>query len=81
MDGDDVGGREVPRRPVGRKRPLNLRFEICVLDGPEGDALARQQAAVFRDVLIWSAEQRRAADAEPDTGHATATEPPPEHDA
>ncbi|MGP4091878.1 hypothetical protein [Streptomyces sp. KR55] len=82
MDGDDnVGGCVVPRRPVGRRRPLNFRFEIRVLDGPEGEALARQQAAVIRDVLVWIAEQRRAADAGPDTGHTTAAEPPPEHDA
>ncbi|MFC8512462.1 hypothetical protein [Streptomyces sp. NPDC057257] len=43
------------------------------MDGPEGEALARQQAVVIRDVLLWIAEQRRAADTEPDVGHTAVT--------
>ncbi|MFJ9904293.1 hypothetical protein ACIRVK_15585 [Streptomyces sp. NPDC101152] len=63
----------------GRRRRLDCRFEIRVLDGPEGKELARPQAAVIRDLLVWAAEQRRAAEAEPEAGHTAA--PPPERDA
>jgi hypothetical protein len=80
MDRDDCAdGRVVPRRPVGRRRRLDCRFQVRVSDGPEGKELARRQAAVIRDLLIWVAEQRQAVDAEPDAAHTAA--PPPERDA
>lgn len=51
----------------GRRRPLAFRFEICVVGGPEGEELARAQAAAIRDVVLWVAEHRREADREPET--------------
>ncbi len=58
-------------RRVGRRRPPAFRFEICVVDGPEGRELTRQQAAVIRDVVLWVAEHRREADRESDAQEVT----------
>ncbi|MFJ8779774.1 hypothetical protein [Streptomyces sp. NPDC102476] len=41
------------------------------MDGPEGEELAWQQAAVIRDVVLWVAERRREADREPDAQEGT----------
>ncbi|MFI8927671.1 hypothetical protein ACIG3E_08350 [Streptomyces sp. NPDC053474] len=74
---DSASGSTRSSRRAGR--PLAFRYEIRVVYGPEGEELARQQAAVVRDVLIWIAEHRREGSAEPDVEHAAA--PPPGHDA
>ncbi|MEV0225217.1 hypothetical protein [Streptomyces sp. NPDC050704] len=47
------------------------------MDGPEGEELARQQAAVTRDVVLRVAEHHREADREPDGQEGT---PSPQRD-
>jgi hypothetical protein len=39
-----------------RARP-SFRFEIHLVEGLEGDALARRQTEVLRDVMLWLAER------------------------
>ena len=49
-------------RPVRRHRhdePLEVRYEFVVLDGPAGEELRRNQAAVMRRVLQWIYEHRQ----------------------
>jgi len=61
VDAEDFsGGRADSARVAGQKRPLVFRFEVRVVDGPEGEALARGQAAAIRDVLGWVAEKHPA---------------------
>jgi hypothetical protein len=75
VDAEDFsGGAADSARVAGQKRPLAFRFEVCVVDGPEGEALARVQAAAIRDVLGWVAEnhpaEAQAAEAQEPAGAA-----------
>jgi hypothetical protein len=39
-----------------------MTWEIEIMDGEEGKALARRQTQVMLEVLAWIAEQRRRQD-------------------
>jgi hypothetical protein len=55
--GADIDGVAATERRRGRRRPepLNVRFEVVVIDGEEGKELHRRQAAVVREALAWFA--------------------------
>ena len=40
------------------KEPPQMQFEVHILDGPEGEHLAMEQARVMREVLEWVAQRR-----------------------
>ncbi len=40
------------------KEPPRMQFEVRILDGPEGEQLAMEQARVMREVLEWVAQRR-----------------------
>ncbi|WP_093616702.1 hypothetical protein [Streptomyces indicus] len=40
------------------RKPPTVTFEIETVDGEEGEALAREQAAVMIEVMTWIVEQR-----------------------
>lgn len=39
--------------PVGTAEPVSVTVQYKVVDGPEGEALARRQTAAIRAALIW----------------------------
>lgn len=67
-------GRDDPARPssaAGRRRTTTapqfepeapeVVFDIQLLDGPDGEALAKQQARVLREVTEWLAQNSSAS--------------------
>ncbi|WP_133907688.1 hypothetical protein [Actinophytocola oryzae] len=67
-------GRDDPTRPssaAGRRRKRTAEqfepeapevvFDVQLLDGPEGEALAQQQARVLREVTEWLAQNSSAS--------------------
>ncbi|GAA2355403.1 hypothetical protein GCM10010376_92900 [Streptomyces violaceusniger] len=71
-DDRDAVGRGAPgdgRSGAGRRRDVRFEFRIDTVQGPEAEALARQQVAAFRDVVSWVAQQREQSRASESTVH------------
>lgn len=46
-----------PTRARRQHQPLDISFEIKAVDGPDGEALAKQQATAIHAVLCWFVAQ------------------------
>jgi hypothetical protein len=55
-----LGSYAVPSANGGQ--PLSVEFEVRVVTGKAGEALALEQAAAIREVLAWIARNRQSSD-------------------
>ena len=53
---DDGESRYGPDPAEAEQKPLKVRIELLLVDGPEGKTLRARQAAAIREALRWFAE-------------------------
>ena len=46
------------RRGSSHREPVRMVFEVNIIDGPLGDALAQAQARAIREACEWVAQHR-----------------------
>jgi hypothetical protein len=61
----DGESRYRPGPPEAEQKPLTVRIELRLVDGPEGKKLRARQAAVIREALRWFAEHGGRAQSDP----------------
>ncbi len=62
---DDGESRYRPDPDQAEQKPLKVRIELRLVDGPEGKKLRARQAAAIREALRWFAEHRDPGQTDP----------------
>ena len=62
---DDGESRYRPDPAEAEQKPLKVRIELRLVDGPDGKKLRARQAAAIREALRWFAEHRDQEQTDP----------------